>query len=70
VYNIKKIEPDELGINAPIHRELKLVLYALSHEHVGPKILAEIEIYILTRAKLPCPLCHKIPCITLAADKN
>ena len=24
----------------------------LSHEHVGPKILAKIQIYILTRAEL------------------
>ena len=35
----------------------------LSHEHVGSKILAEIKIYILTRAELLCPLCYEIPCI-------
>ena len=34
----------------------------LSHEHLGSKILAEIEIYILTRAELLCPLCYEIPC--------
>ena len=37
----------------------------LSHEHVGPKILATIKIYILTRAELLCRLCYEIPCITL-----
>ena len=34
----------------------------LSHEHVGPKILAKIEIHILTRAELILPLCYEIPC--------
>jgi hypothetical protein len=34
----------------------------LSHEHVGPKILAKIKIYILTRAELLCRLCYEIPC--------
>ena len=33
----------------------------LSHEHVGPKILAKIKIYILTRAELLFPLCYEIP---------
>ena len=35
----------------------------LSHEPAGSKILAEIEIYSLTRAELLCPLCYEIPCI-------
>jgi hypothetical protein len=35
----------------------------LSHEHVGPKILAKIKIYLLTRAELLFPLCYEIPCI-------
>ena len=34
----------------------------LSHEHVGPKILAKIKIYILARAKLLFHLCCEIPC--------
>ena len=34
----------------------------LSHEHVGPKILAKIKIYILTRAELLISLCYEIPC--------
>jgi hypothetical protein len=34
----------------------------LSHEHVGPKILAKIKIYILTRAELLFPVCYEIPC--------
>ena len=34
----------------------------LSHEHVGPKILAKIQIYILTRAELLFTLCLEIPC--------
>ena len=36
---------------------------SLSHEHVGSKILAKIEIYILTRAELLFTLCYEIPCI-------
>ena len=36
---------------------------ALSNEHVGPKTLAKIKIYILTRAELLCLLCYEIPCI-------
>ena len=36
---------------------------SLSHEHVGPKILAKIKIYVLTRAELLFPLCYEIPCI-------
>ena len=34
----------------------------LSLAQVGPKILAKIEIYILTRAELLCPLCYEMPC--------
>ena len=34
----------------------------LSHEHLKPKILAKIKIYILTRAELLCSLCYEIPC--------
>ena len=35
---------------------------SLSHEHVGPKILGKIKIYVLTRAELLFPLCYEIPC--------
>ena len=35
----------------------------LTNEHVGPKILAKIKIYILTRAELLFTLCYEIPCI-------
>ena len=35
----------------------------LTNEHVGPKILAKIKIYVLTRAELLIPLCYEIPCI-------
>ena len=34
----------------------------LSHEHVGPKILAKIKIYLLTRAEFIFPLFYEIPC--------
>ena len=34
----------------------------LTNEHVGPKILAKIEIYVLTRAELLITLCYEIPC--------
>ena len=34
----------------------------LSNELIGPKILAKIKIYILTKAELLCPLCYEIPC--------
>ena len=34
----------------------------LSHEHVGPNILAKIKIYVLTRAELLFPLCYEVPC--------
>ena len=33
----------------------------LSHEHVGHKILAKIQIYILTRAELLFTLCFETP---------
>ena len=36
----------------------------LTNEHVGPKILAKIKIYVLTRAELLFTLCYEIPCIT------
>ena len=32
----------------------------LSHEHVGPKILAKIQIYVLTTAELLFTLCSEI----------
>ena len=34
----------------------------LTSEHVGPKIVAKIKIYVLTRAKLLFNLCYEIPC--------
>jgi hypothetical protein len=37
----------------------------LSHEYVGPQVLAKIKINILTRAELLFPLCYEIPCIKL-----
>ena len=36
----------------------------LSHEHVGSKIPAKIQLYILTRAELLITLCYDIPCKT------
>ena len=36
----------------------------LTKEHVGPRILAKIKIYVLTRAELLFNLCYEIPCIT------
>ena len=42
----------------------------LSHEHVGPKILAKIKTYFLTRAELLCSLCYEIPCIILSNVKT
>ena len=35
----------------------------LTNENVGPKILAKIKVYVLTRAELLLPLCYEIPCI-------
>ena len=34
----------------------------LTNEHVGPKILAKIKIYVLIRAELLFTLCYEIPC--------
>ena len=34
----------------------------LSHEHTVPKVLAKIQIYILTTAELLFTLCSEIPC--------
>ena len=34
----------------------------LTNENVGPKILAKIKIYDLTRAELLFTLCYEIPC--------
>ena len=34
----------------------------LTNEHVGPKILAKIKIYVLTRAELLITLYYEIPC--------
>ena len=35
---------------------------SLTHKPAGLKILEKIKIYILSRAKLLCSLCHEIPC--------
>ena len=35
----------------------------LTNEHVVPKILAKIKIYVLTRAELLFTLCYEIPCM-------
>ena len=35
----------------------------LTNENVGPKILAKIKIYVLTRAELLFKVCYEIPCI-------
>jgi hypothetical protein len=37
----------------------------LTNENVGPKILAKIKIYVLTRAELLFKVCYEIPCIRL-----
>ena len=37
----------------------------LSHQDVGPTILAKIQIYIVTRDNLLYPLCYEIPCSTI-----
>ena len=34
----------------------------LTNEHVEPKILAKIKIYVLTRAELLFKVCNEIPC--------
>ena len=36
----------------------------LTNENVGPKILAKIKIYVLTRAELLFKVCYEIPCKT------
>ena len=36
----------------------------LTNENVGPKILAKIKIYVLTRAELLFKVCYEIPCNT------
>ena len=36
----------------------------LTNEHVGPKVLQKIKIYVLTRAELLFKVCYEIPCIT------
>ena len=40
----------------------------LSHEHLGPKLLAKFKIDTLTRAELLCPLCYEIPCTIRCYD--
>ena len=40
----------------------------LTNEHVGPKILAKIKIYALTRAELLFNLCYEIPCISVHSE--
>ena len=35
----------------------------LSHEHVGSKLPAKINTYMLTRAELHIHLCYEIPCM-------
>ena len=35
----------------------------LTNEYVGPKILAKIKIYVLTRTELLFTLCYEIPCM-------
>ena len=37
----------------------------LTNEHVGPKILAKIKIYVLTKAELLFQVCYEIPCTLL-----
>ena len=34
----------------------------LTNKNVGPKILAKIKIYVLTRAELLFKVCYEIPC--------
>ena len=41
----------------------------LTNEHVGPKILAKIKIYVLARAELLITLCYEIPCKKKAVYK-
>ena len=37
----------------------------LTNENVGPKKLAKIKIYVLTRAELLFKVCYEIPCSAL-----
>ena len=39
--------------------------FSISQQHIGPLILGESQIYILTRVNLLYPLCYEIPCIPL-----
>ena len=41
----------------------------LTNEHVGPKILAKIKIYVLIRAELLFTLCYEIPCIRIKCNQ-
>ena len=40
----------------------------VNNEQVGPKILAKIKIYVLTRAELLFNLCYEIPCMQTIHD--
>ena len=60
--------PESHPVEAAQHKKNKLVNLAqmsLSHEHVGSKIPAKINIYMLTRAELLIHLCYEIPCKTI-----
>ena len=41
-----------------------------TNEHVGPKILAKIKIYVLTRAELLFQVCYEIPCTSWTSAKD
>ena len=43
---------------------VKLEKTGVSQEYIGPLILENIQMYILTRAELLYTLCNKIPCKT------
>jgi hypothetical protein len=42
----------------------------VSQEHIGPLILKEIQMYILTRAELLFTLCYETPCIMQILTHN
>ena len=42
----------------------------LTNENVGPKILAKIKIYVLTRAGLLFKVCYEMPCWVLRVRKR
>ena len=42
----------------------------LTNEHVGPKILAKIKKYVLTRAELLFQVCYEIPCTSIIYSSN